>query len=726
MEGILPLSLSLSDASARVIGAYVRLGLVDVVRPRLDTIDEQLRILNRAVRVLIGEVIDSAGHLQQRLRVEVMNEDLLDHVEATRWAVAYLSYNTFLELLDLLGSMRWLDGRSHIHLHDIIAGLRSLEGAVAAFAFEVTFIGNAVVVLLQAILDQLRQGIGITGQIQIVLSTGGLGDFLKTLDLWKLLGLLGLLAVGLGLIVAFLFGVGAALATFGAKAILAAAAIGVLVAALIPLMTTIAGFKWEDLAKIGLGFAGIAGFVFALGKAFAAVTSDLKEIVPQLEKFFTAIAQLMTTLAGFDWGDLAKIGAGFAGIAGFVFGLGKAFGAVTSNLKEIVPQLEKFFTAIAQLMTTLAGFDVGDLIKIGVGFAGIAGFVYGLGRALATLTDRALAALPALDKFFTAITRLMSTLAGTSWPDLAKIGLGFVAIAGFVYGLGRALATLTDRALAALPALAQFFDAMTRLMSVIASFSVGQLIAIAAGFLLIAGFIYGLALALNTLSEQSITALPGLGQLLDSLGRLAKLMADMSVGEMVTMGIGLALIAAFVWAVALALVYAAGPLNALAKIFESFGKVLGAVADIAGRVWGVIKDIGGAIGDFFGWVGEGVGDVFSGIDIEKMRAQYEAQQAASAVPAAPAAPMAALPAPPAAGLGPLAPGGALAAAPPGAPETVDQSVNVTGGINVAVNADRLEADSAALLSDNIVAQLQQRLGTLRAQQDFRVGARPTA
>jgi hypothetical protein len=60
------------------------------------------------------------------------------------------------------------------------------------------------------------------------------------------------------------------------------------------------------------------------------------------------------------------------------------------------------------------------------------------------------------------------------------------------------------------------------------------------------------------------------------------------------------------------------------------------------------------------------------------------------------------------------------------PHTVDQSVNVEGGISVSVNADRLEADSAQILSDEIVAQLQARLGALRSEQDFRVGARPAA
>ncbi|WP_306316882.1 MULTISPECIES: hypothetical protein [unclassified Streptomyces] len=109
---------------------------------------------------------------------------------------------------------------------------------------------------------------------------------------------------------------------------------------------------------------------------------------------------------------------------------------------------------------------------------------------------------------------------------------------------------------------------------------------------------------------------------------------------------------------------------------------------------------------------------------EKRRAGAAAPPpaAAPAAPAVSAAP-AGLPALPAAGARPELPTGAAAAAPAG---SVDQSVHVEGGITVNVNAERLEADSAALLSDDIIAQLQQRLGALRSEQDFRTGARPTA
>ncbi|MFZ3566663.1 hypothetical protein ACOKM5_06775 [Streptomyces sp. BH097] len=105
---------------------------------------------------------------------------------------------------------------------------------------------------------------------------------------------------------------------------------------------------------------------------------------------------------------------------------------------------------------------------------------------------------------------------------------------------------------------------------------------------------------------------------------------------------------------------------------------------------------------------------------QRRRAGAAAPPPATA-PTALAAP-AGLPALPAAGVRPELPTGAAAAAPAG---SVDQSVHVEGGITVNVNAERLEADSAALLSDDIIAQLQQRLGALRSEQDFRTGARPT-
>ncbi|MEU6232941.1 hypothetical protein [Kitasatospora sp. NPDC047058] len=121
---------------------------------------------------------------------------------------------------------------------------------------------------------------------------------------------------------------------------------------------------------------------------------------------------------------------------------------------------------------------------------------------------------------------------------------------------------------------------------------------------------------------------------------------------------------------------------------------------------------------------------------EERRAKAAAEQPTTAPagpPGAPALPPGAVPptigAPAPAGL----PGAAgdrpalpLAAAPAAPTGAADQSVHVEGGITVNINAERLEADAARLLSDELIQRIQERLGSLRSEQDFRTGTRAPA
>lgn len=117
---------------------------------------------------------------------------------------------------------------------------------------------------------------------------------------------------------------------------------------------------------------------------------------------------------------------------------------------------------------------------------------------------------------------------------------------------------------------------------------------------------------------------------------------------------------------------------------------------------------------------------------EERRAADAAAEAAPAAPGAPAGPgglpalpggaPAGLPAAPAALPRPALPEGAAAAPAAAAGGSIDASVTV-GSINVSINAERLEADAADLLSEEIIQQLQARLGALRSEQDFRTGVR---
>jgi len=509
-----------------------------------------------------------------------------------------------------------------------------------------------------------------------------------------------LLALGLAIIVAFLFGVGAALRTFTVGAILAAGAVVLLANGLIPLINTLVTFKGTDFLKIGGGFVLIAGFVAGLGKAFQLFTTDLGKVIPYLNTFFDSIAKLMSTLVTFKGTDFLKIGGGFALIAGFVALLGLAFQQFKNDLSKLLPQLNAFFDSITNLMKALAKFEPGQMITIAVGFLFIAGFVWLLGKALGTLSQQAISAIEPLAKFFTAITALMVALTKFGFWDMAGIAVGFLLIAGFVYLLSQIL---------------------------------------------------------NSLTEQAVKALPAMATLIGALAALASTLGNMSGPDLIGMTIGLAVIAGFVWAVAAALVYAAGPLASLAKLFDSLGSVLSAVTGIAGKLWGVLSAIGSGIGSVVGTIASGIGDIisdvtdvageivsgigdaiddigsgisdavgaavggiedaagavgdffggigdslFGSIDVSALMGGGGIAAAAALPPALPGG----LAAP--AGVGAVGAGGALAAAPVGGPTTVDQTVNA-GGINITITADRLEADSVKLLSEDFVAKMQAAL-----------------
>jgi hypothetical protein len=118
---------------------------------------------------------------------------------------------------------------------------------------------------------------------------------------------------------------------------------------------------------------------------------------------------------------------------------------------------------------------------------------------------------------------------------------------------------------------------------------------------------------------------------------------------------------------------------------------------------------------------------------EARRAREAAPPPAAAAPGAGPGLPAGLPAGPPPALPPLPAEAALprpvlpeAAGPAAAAGPIDASVNVQGGITVNINAERLEVDAAQLLSDEIIAQLQARLGALRSEQDFRTGVRAPA
>jgi hypothetical protein len=300
--------------------------------------------------------------------------------------------------------------------------------------------------------------------------------------------------------------------------------------------------------------------------------------------------------------------------------------------------------------------------------------------------------------------------------------VGLAALAGFVFVLGLALKDLSPDVLAALPALSDFIAQLGALGMGLAALSAGDLLGMGVGLALLAGFVYLLGLALGTFSDQALAALPGLAALIGALNDLATSMAALSVGDLITMAVAFALIAGFVWALAAALEYAAGPLASIATILGTVKDMMTAVGSAISGLMGFLGDLGSFASGVFSGIADGVGSVldalnpFSSLSIPGMGGGGSSALAIASPGAGGdgfGAPTGGAP-----GFGGGGGGG-------GGPQSVDQSINL-GGVTITINADKLEANASQMLSDQIVQGLRERLGALQSEQGFRTGERPSA
>ena len=660
MEGAIPASIE---------GAGTRISRVTVadnptMLATLLQIEHTLEEISRAdvyrtPTMTVTDLVSGVQHVG--LQVYVMNPDLLEHIEAARWAVAYLAYVEMDEVISLLRGIGWRAGQIH---QDILQLNVALDTGMAGLAYELTAFADCACTALQAILDQLRAGLRVTGALTLAVDFSGA---LAGLDIDKLLKLLGIAA----------------------------------------------GF----VALLGVALAEIVGFVYLLAQALKAFDLSIVKLLPNLVQLFDGFVRLMTAIAGFDWPTLGRIAVGFAEIAVFTALLGFALRAFQAETLRAVPALALLFDGFIRLMTTIGGFNWSQLGRIAVGFAEIAAFMAVLGLALRLFQPDVLAVIPALALLFAGFVRLMTAIGGFDWPTLGRIAVGFAEIAAFIALLGLALRLFTDQAIAAIPALAVLFDSLVSMMAVIAGFSVDQLIQLGLAFLGIAAFIALLGLALDTFSSQAVAAIPGLTQLFESLIELATFINSLSGNQLILIGVAMAALTAFMFGMAAALDIATPGLAELAAVLGGVQAILSSIITIARGAASALSSVlsfsgGGGLGSLLSFQEGGVMPQ-TGLAVlhegERVLTADESQALESASSAAPA------------------PGGPLPMGlPAAAPAPVDQSVNVQGGITINISAERLEADSARLLSDEIVQRLQERLGALRSEQEFRNGVRAPA
>lgn len=733
MEGFMPMSFAFSEANARAVGQYVQQGLLPALTSignQLTLIAQGIDLLTRMVQsvVLPVEILSEFGTIKYTtLRVYESNPNFLEDINITRRAIALLGFSYIGEVIDLLGAILKHLGQFRDLVQQGLAAL-NIEiqlGFTAVFALkdaveqglidlnkELQLGFSSLFSILSQILARLDKGLVLSTQITFAIDLGGLSSFLAGLDIGKLAKLLAvatgfvvLFAAALAAVVGFVYLLAKALGEFTGTSLLAAVVVAGFVAVMVWLFTTIAGFDFKTLGQIAFGLALIVTFVYSLAKS----------------------------LAGYNWDAIARIAVGLGAIVLFVALLGLALRLFNADVLNAIPALGKLFDVLINLAKAIAGFTPAQLQTIGLGFLGIVAFIALLGLALKLFNADVLNAIPALGQLFDALINLAKAIVGFTSAQLQTISLGFLGIAAFVGLLGLALKLFNVDVLNAIPALGQLFDALINLAQAIVSFTPDQLMVIGLGLLGIVGFVALLALALNSLDATAVAALPGLALLFDSIINLANAIVSFTPGQLLTIGLAFGVITLFVWGLAAALDFAAVPLMSLAIILTSLERIMNSVSGSGTGLLGVLgKLAGGVLSSVFG----DLSSVSSAIGGAGQTQPATTVGIGAALP--PTAASVATPAGLGFGGGPELSGGGGGLFPPApslagpslaglpGPQAVDQSVNVQGGITVNINADRLEANSAQILSDEIVRALQERLGALRSEQDFRTGVRSSA
>lgn len=274
------------------------------------------------------------------------------------------------------------------------------------------------------------------------------------------------------------------------------------------------GLDWGQLAKAGIGMAGIlaiaAGFgiLSGLAKKMAGSAVALAILGGAMEIF----ADVCQKFGVMEWGELAKAGAAIAGVlafaAGFALlsGLAKDMRGSVISLTIMAAAMEIF----ADVCRKFAGMEWEGLAKAGSAIAGILLLCGGF-ALLASLSGgilKAAGALAIMSVALAVIAPVLKVLGGMSWGAIAK---GLVAIAG-------AFAIMWGAAIMLTPVI----PSILALAGAIALLGVAAL-AFGAGVTLLATGITALAIALaagaTAIVSGILTILEGLGQAILLIGK---------------------------------------------------------------------------------------------------------------------------------------------------------------------------------------------------------------
>lgn len=348
--------------------------------------------------------------------------------------------------------------------------MAGLIGALAAAILSLT-IGVSIMILALKVFDTMSPEGFIRATTGLITVLGALFLFAYGLKQMKIssvkIGGIATLAIGIGLIVlslqplantewggmakmaaGLIFVLGAILGftKLMAKMTMAGAGMGQIALLAIGIGIMVNSFiglgklEWGDLAKVGAGlvvFLGsILGFV-ALMKGMTLKGAGMGQLII-VALSIAILVNTLTPLAAYEWGDLAKIGAGLVVLVGVL----KWFINNTESMKYTgmlnMVAVAGAIWILVQAVKPLAGYEWGDLAKMGAALVVLAGVLVAMTHLIKPIHIIEYAGmtilLAGLALTFASFALVMAALHGVGWDQIAAACLGFIAVLA-VFGL---------------------------------------------------------------------------------------------------------------------------------------------------------------------------------------------------------------------------------------------------------------------------------------------------
>lgn len=237
-------------------------------------------------------------------------------------------------------------------------------------------------------------------------------------------------------------------------------AVGTSLLMLAAVMKIISTMTWEDMDKAGVGIAGfgavIAGIVAVTQLGDERDLDQAARLVGKIGVSLLLMAGVAKLIATMSWGDMAKAGIGLAGLAAIVAGLIAVTKLAGKDIDKVGATIFKISAAILLLGVAaklIAGMSQGDMEKAAVGLAGLTAVVAGL----IYITKYAGKDVDKIGSTILKISAAMALLAitarligGMSWESMGKAAVGLAGLTAIVGALVAITKLASDKELARL------------------------------------------------------------------------------------------------------------------------------------------------------------------------------------------------------------------------------------------------------------------------------------